>query len=127
MDGPEVDDLCRVCGFDIGGGWDGAAPLYIICACCGAESGLEDDPAERALAYLVEWVAVGSPWFRPEERPADWDLRDQLVAAGLRHSLRRLDAYADGSEPRDPKFARFPVRPWWLPPPVKPWWRRLPF
>lgn len=114
FDAPEFGDACRVCGFDVGGGWEAGGPLYIICACCGAESGVEDSPTGTALAYLLDWVAAGTPWFNPADEPQQWDLRQQLHRAGLRRPLQRFDSYTDGSEPHRVGAVRFAVKPWWL-------------
>ncbi len=115
MSVPPFDDACRVCGFDIGGGWDGGQPMYIICSCCGAESGLDDHPTRTALGYLIEWVVAGTPWFDPAEKPDHWNLRDQLHRAGLRRPIQRLDAYENGSYPGNgPVDRRFPTKPFWL-------------
>jgi len=44
-----------------------------ICDCCGAEVGVDDDHN-----YLQSWMKNGARWFRPDEKPADWDIRKQL-------------------------------------------------
>lgn len=91
---------CRVCGWDLGEpGWDvgepgrDPAPVYIICVCCGAESGVDDREEPQARAYLLSWIAGGARWFLPEEMPDDWSLVAHLDRVGIpvrRSELRRV-------------------------------------
>lgn len=114
MSVPPLGDSCRVCGFDVGGGWADGSPLYAICPCCGAESGVDDHPTRLALGYLIEWVEAGTPWFDPSERPDGWNLRQQLHAAGRRRGLQRLDSHADGTHPGSGrKDVWFVTTPFW--------------
>lgn len=75
-----IESFCRVCGYDEGEdrwtGPDGAQ--YIICVCCGAESGVDDLDLAWVRRYRAKWIADGSPWFAPEERPVDWSLHRQM-------------------------------------------------
>src|SRR5688572_3476448 len=100
----DADNFCRVCGFDCGEPlWvdDGTTPTYLICPCCGAESGLDDETPEQVRQYRDEWLmdntkwarqpisfswwgkagwtekyeaylATAPHWFAPEERPDVW-------------------------------------------------------
>ncbi|MFF4768329.1 hypothetical protein ACFY1V_17635 [Streptomyces sp. NPDC001255] len=94
-----VETLCRVCGNEIGTeeypSWDRyGAPRYVICDCCGIESGVGDDAVAgtwEGTAHLQSqrgmWVtARGAAWEDPAERPADWDLVACMVrvSAGYR-------------------------------------------
>ena len=89
---PAARNRCHVCGWDFGEDpWDFGAPQYLICSCCGAESGLDDSSQERARTYLSTWLAGGAVWSDPDDRPADWspdDLSQQLLSIGVdRESL----------------------------------------
>lgn len=85
--------LCRVCGWDFEEDpWADGAPQYLICDCCGAESGIEDLNPRAAERHLVWWIDEGVPWSDARARPADWDheaLRHQLARIG-----RDLDTLA---------------------------------
>lgn len=77
-----IDTHCRVCGWsdpvhpeEL---WQGSVPLYVICSCCGSESGTEDSSWRTALRARKAWLDAGARWFAPEERPPDWDLAAQL-------------------------------------------------
>ncbi|MEU6227020.1 hypothetical protein [Streptomyces sp. NPDC047042] len=84
--GPEApggnleETVCRVCGRDDGTLlWDGyGAPQYVICDCCGIESGLGDDHLSKVRETRGYWVAAGARWDVPGRRPKDWDLLGQL-------------------------------------------------
>jgi hypothetical protein len=74
------ESICRVCGYDDVGeerwtGPDGAQ--YVICPCCGAESGVDDYDLRSAREYRSSWLRKGCPWFQPEERPPDWSFNLQ--------------------------------------------------
>jgi hypothetical protein len=72
---------CRACGFDqapqLPWGEDGNSPAYLICPCCGAESGLDEVTAADAAAYRDAWVKKGKAWFRPELMPKGWSWEKQ--------------------------------------------------
>ena len=76
-----VESRCRVCGLDedderfIGG-----SPQYVICPCCGSESGVNDLFVEGVGRGRRAWVEGGRQWRDPEERPADWDPDAALAA-----------------------------------------------
>lgn len=72
---------CRVCGLDQGyppWGDDGETSSFDICSCCGTEAGYEDNSPAAARMNRQRWLATGAQWFCPAERPADWDLQEQL-------------------------------------------------
>lgn len=61
---------------------------FECCECCGFEFGYDCDPAASGRHgtfrdYLVKWVEHGSHWFRPNQRPENWSLEQQLAEAGL--------------------------------------------
>lgn len=62
-------------------------PSYEVCGCCGFEFGNDDEPGTGApitfQGYLAEWIADGIIWFRPEKKPQDWSLAEQLRLAGI--------------------------------------------
>ena len=75
-----VESVCRISGYDEDDerwtGPDGAQ--YVICPCCGAESGADDIRLDWVREYRWRWIGEGCVWFSPEERPADWDLESQI-------------------------------------------------
>ncbi len=77
---------CRVCGWDFGEEpWLDGAPQYLICDCCGAESGVDDLGEQLAVRYLRWWIDRGCVWTSPAARPPDWresSLRAQLGTVG---------------------------------------------
>ena len=77
-----IESTCRVCGYDEGDerwtGPDGAQ--YVICPCCGAESGVEDIRLAWVRDYRSRWITQGCPWFNKEEQPAGWTVDQQLQA-----------------------------------------------
>ena len=72
---------CRACGFDqaplLPWGDAGKSPAYLICPCCGAESGLDEVTPADARAYREKWVKKGTPWFRAEAKPKGWSWKSQ--------------------------------------------------
>jgi hypothetical protein len=77
-------NLCHVCGWDFGEPpWVDGQPEYLVCLCCGAESGVDDISVGDAQDYLARWVKSGASWFVPAERPESWDLASQLARAGI--------------------------------------------
>ena len=78
---PAQDHACRVCGLlydEPTWGADGCTPLFEICPCCGVEFGYEDCTPASTERYRKKWISEGCAWFRPDDRPADWDLSNQL-------------------------------------------------
>lgn len=77
--GSHVETVCRVCGFDDGDerwtGPDGAQ--YVICPCCGAESGVDDVLVRWVRRYRLRWIRAGRPWWSGDA-PASWDPDHQL-------------------------------------------------
>ncbi|RDV37973.1 hypothetical protein DV096_12125 [Bradymonadaceae bacterium TMQ3] len=61
-------------------GPNGDDPLYsfAICPCCGTEFGYEDFTLNAIHANRKRWLDKGAPWFKPEKKPAQWDLEEQL-------------------------------------------------
>lgn len=65
-------------------------PSYEPCACCGFEFGNDDNaglgPESNSTFsdYLREWVVDEKmTWLMPEEKPANWNLLEQLQKAGI--------------------------------------------
>ncbi len=72
---------CRVCGAKQDQppwGEDCESPSHRICSCCGTEFGYEDVTMEAVQMNRRRWVEGGAEWFRPEERPSNWCLEEQL-------------------------------------------------
>lgn len=81
------ESFCRVCGFDdqleaeryfVG------EPQYIICPCCGSESGVDDLTPAMVRKARRAWVERGRTWQEPEERPAGWNPDTALAALPAR-------------------------------------------
>lgn len=74
------ETACRVCGLDDGEElYDQyGVPQYVICGCCGVESGLGDQDLSQVRENRGYWVARGAPWHWPEDKPAEWDVLAQL-------------------------------------------------
>jgi hypothetical protein len=73
--------ICRVCGYfneTAPWGLSGQIPTYEFCPCCGVEFGNQDYTRESTREYRDTWLAKGALWDEPKERPADWDLNQQL-------------------------------------------------
>lgn len=72
--------ICRVCGYDNSPEefWEDNNPMYIICPCCGCESGNEDYTIESAKEYRIEWIEKGMKWFDNSLKPEDWSFTNQL-------------------------------------------------
>jgi hypothetical protein len=74
---------CPVCGYPeldeppydlLTGG-----PSFDICPCCGCEYGYDaPKPGRSQEDFLRFWIKQGAPWFSPDLKPSDWDLRKQL-------------------------------------------------
>jgi hypothetical protein len=72
---------CRVCGLyidDLPWGEDGICPTYELCPCCNVEFGNEDYTIESTKQYREKWINKGAKWFKPKEKPDNWNLRQQL-------------------------------------------------
>jgi hypothetical protein len=73
---------CRICGFYDPNysfyGEDGEPPLFDICPCCYVQIGHGDTTLESARQIRAQWIADGAKWHNPEEKPAIWDLAEQL-------------------------------------------------
>jgi hypothetical protein len=71
---------CRVCGFNNYPEvfWGNTIPFYIICPCCGCESGNDDYTIESTKNYRVKWINEGANWFEPSEKPVSWNLTEQI-------------------------------------------------
>lgn len=71
--------ICKVCGYNNSESfWDNENPTYIICPCCGCESGNEDYTVESAKEYRAEWIENGAEWFDKSLKPSEWALSVQL-------------------------------------------------
>jgi len=73
---------CRVCGLlqdDPPWGEDGHTASFEICVCCGTEFGYEDATPAGVARKRAGWLAAGTPWFDPKQKPAHWDLDAQLA------------------------------------------------
>ncbi|MFE6888037.1 hypothetical protein [Streptomyces sp. NPDC057694] len=79
-----VESACRICGLDVGEAlFEHGFPNYVICQCCGNESGIGDDNLMQVQELRGYWVGHGAQWDRPRHRPADWDLMAQLANVPL--------------------------------------------
>ncbi|MFG2310525.1 hypothetical protein ACGFS9_17900 [Streptomyces sp. NPDC048566] len=76
-----LETVCRTCGLDVDEvRFDASGlPLFVLCECCGGESGCDDGSLDAVRRYRESWVADGAPWFEPAARPSDWQLSRQLA------------------------------------------------
>ncbi|NGO47470.1 hypothetical protein [Streptomyces ureilyticus] len=81
----DVEDFCRVCGYDEERFWENGVPTGAICPCCGAKSGIGGmgEPTWEELTEIREyrghWIGNGAQWRSPTLRPKDWDLLKQIA------------------------------------------------
>jgi len=76
-----VNSYCRVCGleqYDEPPWNETGGPSFNICSCCGAEFGFHDRYITGVRITRKEWLDSGAQWFRPEEKPTNWNLEEQL-------------------------------------------------
>ncbi|WP_218122303.1 hypothetical protein [Blastococcus aurantiacus] len=80
------ETFCRVCGYDDHPDerFSDGVPQYLICPCCGSESGIDDVTHDLVRRSRETWVDRGRTWQAPEERPADWDPGVALAALPAR-------------------------------------------
>jgi hypothetical protein len=76
------ETFCRVCAYDdhLDDRYLVGEPQYLICACCGSESGPDDLYPDLVRRSREKWVEGDRTWRDPEERPADWDADAALAA-----------------------------------------------
>ncbi len=73
--------ICRICGYDNSPDefWDkNGNPEYLICPCCGCESGHEDINLMSIRNYRINWNNKGAQWKERKLRPKNWDKNSQL-------------------------------------------------
>ncbi|WP_082472327.1 hypothetical protein [Paenibacillus bovis] len=78
-----MNNICLVCGYDQleEPQYVEEVPSYEICSCCGFEAGFDDDAAsypQTIPEYRASWLKHDAPWFMLKEKPANWDLKEQL-------------------------------------------------
>ncbi|MCC3651173.1 hypothetical protein LIX60_06725 [Streptomyces sp. S07_1.15] len=81
------EEICRICGYTEGDLlWEGGWPNYIICPCCGTESGIGDAGNPDSWEGLQGirnsrgyWIGNGAQWSSPSLKPKSWDLLRQLA------------------------------------------------
>lgn len=71
---------CRICGYDNFPQefWEDVNPTYIICPCCGGESGNDDFTIKLAIEFRIEWITNGMKWFDKSLKPENWCISNQL-------------------------------------------------
>jgi hypothetical protein len=71
---------CRICGYNNYPDefWENGISLYIICPCCGGESGNEDYTVESTKQYREKWLSEGANWFEAKEKPEKWNKEEQF-------------------------------------------------
>ncbi|MFE7129683.1 hypothetical protein ACFVIM_02365 [Streptomyces sp. NPDC057638] len=72
---------CRICGLDDGAELYDAngVPNYVICECCGNESGIGDENIGQVRELRGLWVGQGARWDSPKHRPEKWDFFQQIA------------------------------------------------
>ena len=68
--------ICHICGLDQAE--EIKFLLGSICGCCGTEYLGTYFMGDWTRAERKEWIDAGYPWFRPSDRPIDWDPIAQL-------------------------------------------------
>jgi len=72
--------ICRICGYNCGEPfWVGNNPNWLICDCCGSESGYEDSTLESIVIAREKWISNGSQWFNSKHKPSKWNSAEQLI------------------------------------------------
>ncbi|MFE9539647.1 hypothetical protein [Streptomyces sp. NPDC006691] len=75
-----IESACRICGLDDGEAlFEHGFPTYVICDCCGNESGIGDDDLMQVRELRGYWAGHGARWYSPQCRPVDWDPLKQLA------------------------------------------------
>ncbi|MFI9832360.1 hypothetical protein ACIHIX_32275 [Streptomyces sp. NPDC051913] len=76
-----IETACRICGQDDGEALfdEYGVPQYVICFCCGNESGIGDDSLTQVRDLRGYWIGHGAAWYEPKRKPADWDLLAQIA------------------------------------------------
>lgn len=73
---------CRVCGYDFEeptwGENDNSPNYALICACCSAHVGVDDETHQEVIDYRRQWHEGGSNWLDRRHKPDDWNLEEQL-------------------------------------------------
>jgi hypothetical protein len=82
--GNASESICRVCGYSDGSiRWEYFEGVlysqFLICDCCGAESGYEDCLLTAIQNYRREWLESGTKWFCQKSKPENWNLEKQLA------------------------------------------------
>jgi hypothetical protein len=81
------NNICPVCGYPNldQPAWDPdtGSPSFDICPSCGCEFGYQDATPTAKEKYRKNWVKQGAPWFKPELKPPEWSLKDQLKQIGV--------------------------------------------
>ncbi|MEV7886652.1 hypothetical protein ACWD3I_19300 [Streptomyces sp. NPDC002817] len=80
--GNRTETACRICGYDDSDALfdQHGVPQYVICPCCGNESGIGDDSVSQVRELRGLRVATGARWAEPGMRPDDWDVLRQMTA-----------------------------------------------
>lgn len=72
---------CRVCGYDLlepPWGINDDNPIHVICPCCGAHVGLDDETYQQVIEYRKKWLEDGAKWKSRRHKPDNWNLEEQL-------------------------------------------------
>lgn len=81
------NNICPVCGYPNldrpACDPDTQVPSFDICPSCGCEFGYYDATPHAKEKYRRNWVQQGAPWFKPELKPVEWSLKDQLAQIGI--------------------------------------------
>ncbi len=74
--------ICSVCGYDQLESkqyYDDGNPTYIVCNCCGFESGFDDfDQGLTIEEYREKWIKDGCIWLIEYLKPANWIMEEQM-------------------------------------------------
>jgi hypothetical protein len=73
---PVDGQYCYVCGLDQEE--DIHFLTSTICSCCSEQYSLSEIDLGWIRSLRQEWIDAGYPWFRPEERPENWNPLEQM-------------------------------------------------
>ena len=73
------ENHCYICGHELPAPPWSTQWIFEYCPCCGGQFGYDDASTKAIASYRQQWLEAGAPWFKPEKRPNDWSLKDQLA------------------------------------------------
>jgi hypothetical protein len=81
-----TDYCCPICGCENRGRppYTGDVGSYVTCPCCNFEYGFDDYVlGESFESSRRKWIRSGAQWRHSDDRPPEWDAKDQLRNIGI--------------------------------------------